>query len=158
MHSAYIGLGSNLEEPVRQIETAISELSAVPHVQLLRFSRFYRNPPVGLLNQPAFINAVCEVSTTLLPTELLSELHRLEHQHQRVRMQKNGPRTLDLDLLLYGKLKLNSAELEIPHPRMKERAFVLLPLAELAPDLILPCGSEIKTLLSNCDLTHFEYV
>jgi 2-amino-4-hydroxy-6-hydroxymethyldihydropteridine diphosphokinase len=158
MHSAYIGLGSNLKEPIRQIETAISELSSASQIHLLRFSRFYRNPPLGLLDQPPFINAVCEVSTTLSPIELLGQLQVLEQRHQRVRVQKNGPRTLDLDLLLYGKLELISTELEIPHPRMKERAFVLLPLADLAPELILPCGSEIKTLLNNCNLSQFECV
>jgi 2-amino-4-hydroxy-6-hydroxymethyldihydropteridine diphosphokinase len=122
--TAYVGLGSNLEDPVRQVETALEELD--------------RTAPVGYAEQPDFINAVARLETGLPADRLLEELQALEHRHGRTRSFRNAPRTLDLDLLLYGDLVLRTERLTVPHPRMKERAFVLEPLREIAPDLEIP--------------------
>jgi 2-amino-4-hydroxy-6-hydroxymethyldihydropteridine diphosphokinase len=136
--TAYVGLGSNLEDPVRQVETALEELDQLPHTRVVRRSSLYRTAPVGYAEQPDFINAVARLETGLPADRLLEELQALEHRHGRTRSFRNAPRTLDLDLLLYGDLVLRTERLTVPHPRMKERAFVLEPLREIAPDLEIP--------------------
>jgi 2-amino-4-hydroxy-6-hydroxymethyldihydropteridine diphosphokinase len=158
MATAFIAFGSNISEPIVQIHSAFSEVANLPETELLLSSNLYRNPPVGFLDQPNFINAVAKISTKLSANELLSNLLSIEDQHQRLRAEENGPRTLDLDLLLYDDLVLKSANLEIPHPRMKERGFVLLPLAEIEPTLVLPCGTDIQLLLKRCNLEGFECI
>ncbi len=135
---AYIGLGSNLEAPVNQVETAITELARIRQSRLLRSSSLYRSAPLGPTDQPDYINAVAALQTSLLADELLTELQQLENSHQRVREERWGPRTLDLDLLLYGDEIIKSERLTVPHPGLSERNFVLVPLLEIAPDLILP--------------------
>jgi 2-amino-4-hydroxy-6-hydroxymethyldihydropteridine diphosphokinase len=135
---AYVGLGSNLADPARQVETALQELDSLPHTRLVKRSSLYRTKPVGYADQPDFINAVAELETGLPAERLLDELQALEVRHGRERSFPNAPRTLDLDLLLFGKLALRTDRLTVPHPRMKERAFVLDPLREIAPDLELP--------------------
>lgn len=138
MTTAYIGLGSNLDDPVRHVETALAELDRLPHTRVVRRSSLHRTAPVGYADQPDFINAVAELETDLPPERLLDELQALEARHGRVRSFRNAPRTLDLDLLLYGDLILETERLTVPHPRMRERAFVLEPLREIAPDLEIP--------------------
>lgn len=158
MATAFVAFGSNIGEPITQIRCAVAQLASLPKTQLLGSSNLFRNPPVGFLNQPDFINAVAKINTNLSPNELLKNLLNIEDQHQRLRVETNGPRTLDLDLLLYNDLVLKSTHLEIPHPRMKERGFVLLPLAEIEPDLTLPCGTKIQLLLKRCNLDGFECI
>jgi 2-amino-4-hydroxy-6-hydroxymethyldihydropteridine diphosphokinase len=135
---AYVGLGSNLEDPARQVEAALDELDHLPHTRLVKRSSLYRTKPVGYADQPDFINAVAQLETGLPAERLLDELQALEARHGRKRSFRNAPRTLDLDLLLFGDLVLSTERLTLPHPRMRERAFVLDPLREIAPDLELP--------------------
>ena len=143
---AHIGLGSNLDDPVRQVRQALQELGGLARTQLLASSSLYRTAPVGKLDQPDFINAVAMLGTALSPRELLQELLALEAHHGRVRSERNGPRTLDLDLLLLGDLVLHEPGLEVPHPRMHERAFVLLPLEQVSPDAVIPGRGSVKDL------------
>lgn len=151
MHQAYIALGSNIQNPINQIKSALTALSSLPKTELLKVSSFYRNPPVGMLDQPDFINAVAKITTNFTASELLDKLLVIEHKQRRIRKEKNGPRTLDLDLLLYKQSVIKSPMLEVPHPRMHQRAFVLLPLAEIEPDLILPCGTSVQYYLGTVD-------
>ena len=135
---AYVALGANIGEPVKHLRAAVDDLGTLPGTRVTARSSLYRSAPVGLLNQPDFINAVVAVDTPLPALELLRQLLTIEARHGRVRSVPNAPRTLDLDLLLYGELQMREAELTLPHPRMHQRAFVLLPLLEIAPDIILP--------------------
>ena len=143
---AHIGLGSNQDDPVRQVRQALQELGGLARTQLLASSSLYRTAPVGKVDQPDFINAVAMLDTALSPRELLQELLALEARHGRVRSERNGPRTLDLDLLLLGDLVLHEPGLELPHPRMHERAFVLLPLEQVSPDAVIPGRGSVKEL------------
>lgn len=135
---AYIALGSNLDQPISQIRRAWVELAALPESQLKRQSSLYLSPPAGFSHQPNFINAVAELETELAPRTLLDALLEIEHAHGRHRSFRDAPRTLDLDLLLYGDLCSHEHGLTLPHPRMHERAFVLIPLLEIAPDIVIP--------------------
>ena len=137
MTIAYVGLGSNLDDPVRRVREAFGELERLPHTRLVRKSSLYRSAPLGHADQPDFINAVAELDTGLPAERLLAELQQIEARHGRTRSFPNAPRTLDLDVLLYGELSLDLPHLKIPHPRMHQRAFVLRPLVELAPRLQL---------------------
>ncbi|MBV8032187.1 MAG: 2-amino-4-hydroxy-6-hydroxymethyldihydropteridine diphosphokinase [Betaproteobacteria bacterium] len=138
MTVAFVGLGSNLDNPVRQVESALGELDTLPQTRLLKRSSLYRTAPVGYADQPDFINAVAQLETELAAERLLEELQAIESRHGRVRTFPNAPRTLDLDLLLFGEVVLRSERLTLPHPRMHERSFVLDPLREIAPDLKIP--------------------
>jgi 2-amino-4-hydroxy-6-hydroxymethyldihydropteridine diphosphokinase len=144
--TVFIGLGSNLDDPPAQIRGALTTLAAMLETRLVRHSSFYRNPPVGYLDQPEFVNAVAEIRTRLAPRELLDQIHALERNHGRTRDVPNAPRTLDLDILLYGDLVVDEPGLTIPHPRMLERAFVLVPLAELAPETMVPGKGRVADL------------
>ncbi len=135
MSRAVIALGSNLENPVQQVEAALAAIAALPGVSLLRRSACYQTVPVGYADQPDFINAVCEVETSLAPEALLAALLEVEQAFGRVRTFRNAPRVLDLDLLLVEGVVLETAFLTLPHPRMHERAFVMLPLADMAADM-----------------------
>jgi 2-amino-4-hydroxy-6-hydroxymethyldihydropteridine diphosphokinase len=130
---AYIGIGSNLHEPHAQVEAAFEELARLPRTRLSARSSLYRSAPVGYAAQPDFINAVAELDTGLGARELLGELQAIEARHGRRRSFANAPRTLDLDLLLFGDARIDEPQLVVPHPRMHERAFVLAPLLEIAP-------------------------
>ena len=144
---AYVGLGSNLDVPVRQLRCAVNGLTQVPHTHLRAVSGFYANPPMGP-SQPDYVNAVAALDTHLSPHAMLSELQTLEYRRGRRRDGSRwGPRTLDLDLLLMGGVEFESERLTLPHPGVAERAFVLIPLLELAPDLELPGGRALRTLL-----------
>ena len=148
---AFVGLGANLENPLQQIRQAIAELDAIEHTRVLVASSLYRSAPVGYADQPDFINAVAKLQTGLSPRELLDSLHVVENRHGRRRSVRNAPRTLDLDLLLYGMLLVREEGLILPHPRMHERAFVLLPLSEIAPDVSLPGLAPVSQLLAQVD-------
>jgi 2-amino-4-hydroxy-6-hydroxymethyldihydropteridine diphosphokinase len=149
--TAFIGLGSNLDDPPARIRRALQALGALPGTRLVRWSSLYRNPPVGDPDQPDFVNAVAEIETGLAPRELLDSLLAIERAHGRVRDRPDGPRTLDLDLLLYGERTVHEPGLTIPHPRMLARAFVLLPLAEIAPEAVVPGRGRIAQLVRNVD-------
>lgn len=137
---AYIGLGSNLDDPRAQVERASRTLQKLDPA--MRLSSLYMSAPMGPQDQPHFINAVAEMRTCLSPEALLDELQAIEQAHGRKRDQHWGPRTLDLDLLVYGDEKISTPRLVVPHPGLPERAFVLYPLAELAPALRIPeCGT-----------------
>ncbi len=147
----YVGLGSNLDEPVAHVQRALAQLGAIPGTHLLAASSLYRTAPLGPQDQPDFINAVACLRTALSPRGLLDELQQLEAAHRRVREGPHwGPRTLDLDILLYGDLRLDEPELRIPHPGIATRAFVLKPLQELTADLIIPGLGSLEALLATC--------
>lgn len=148
--TAYIGLGSNLENPVEQVKSALLELDMLPQTRLLQQSSLYQSAPMGPANQPDYINAVAALETRLAADELLSALQGLEMSHQRVRKERWGPRTLDLDLLLYGDQSISSEHLVVPHPGLGERLFVLRPLFEIAPVLVLPNNQAVAELLDEC--------
>jgi 2-amino-4-hydroxy-6-hydroxymethyldihydropteridine diphosphokinase len=133
-----IGLGSNMQNPVRQIHQALNEIGALDQCRLVAVSSLYSSAPIGGVAQPTFINAVAQIETSLAPAELMRALLNVEIAHDRVRTIKNGPRTIDLDILLYDDLQINEANIVVPHPRAHERAFVLLPLLELDPELYIP--------------------
>ncbi|WP_144372657.1 2-amino-4-hydroxy-6-hydroxymethyldihydropteridine diphosphokinase [Vogesella urethralis] len=137
MSRAIIALGSNLDNPVQQVEAALQAIGKLPGVSLLARSSCYRTAPVGYADQPDFINAVCQVDSALAPQDLLAALLQLEQAFGRVRTFRNAPRVLDLDLLLVDGVCLATEFLTLPHPRMHERAFVMLPLAEMAPDTLV---------------------
>jgi 2-amino-4-hydroxy-6-hydroxymethyldihydropteridine diphosphokinase len=143
---AYVGLGSNLEDPVKQVREALRELDRLPHTRVVKQSSLYRSAPVGHAAQPDFINAVARLETGLPAERLLAELQNLEARHGRSRSFPNAPRTLDLDVLLFGELEIDAPGLQIPHPRMHERAFVLRPLIEISPEL----QARFETALKAC--------
>ena len=135
---AVVALGANLGDPVAQLRRAFGEVGALPATRLVARSALYRTAPVGFLEQPAFVNACALVETGLAPRELLEGLLAIERRHGRVRDVPNGPRTLDLDIVLYGDLALHEHGLTLPHPRAHERAFVLAPLLDVWPDAMIP--------------------
>jgi 2-amino-4-hydroxy-6-hydroxymethyldihydropteridine diphosphokinase len=146
MSKAFVALGSNLQDPFLQVKNAFIALEKLAKTKLIKASSLYITAPIGYSNQPDFINAVAELNTQLAPEILLDELHGIENEAGRERPFPNAPRVLDCDLLLYDNITIHSAKLTLPHPRMFERAFVLLPLAEIAPDLLLPDGSNVVKL------------
>ncbi len=150
--AAYIALGSNLEEPQRQLQAGFAALARLPDTQLVAQSSLYRSAPVGYANQPDFVNAVAVIHTTLTPRTLLDALLSIERMHGRVREFPNAPRTLDLDIALYGERVINEPGLTVPHPRMHQRAFVLAPLAEIAPDAQVPGHGRVRDLLAAVDV------
>jgi 2-amino-4-hydroxy-6-hydroxymethyldihydropteridine diphosphokinase len=147
---AFVGIGSNLEEPRRQVETALEELERIRSTRLLKKSSLYRSAPIGHADQPPFVNAVAALETSLAAPELLAELKHIEMGHGRERSFRNAPRTLDLDLLLHGDVKLDTVDLTLPHPRMQERAFVLRPLLEIAPDTSIPGRGPAAAFMPGC--------
>jgi 2-amino-4-hydroxy-6-hydroxymethyldihydropteridine diphosphokinase len=148
---AYVGLGSNLDVPVEQVRAGMAALRELPDSHVLKCSSLYRTAPIGVVAQPDFINAVCALDTALIPQALMRRLLAIENARGRRRgSERGGPRTLDLDLLLYENMELQSPELTLPHPRLHERAFVLHPLFEIAPTLNVPGLGPINELLSRC--------
>lgn len=150
MANAFIAIGSNLQQPQLQVEYAIQAISGLPETRLVKHSSLYRTAPVGYDNQPDFINAVAEVETSLTPHELLYELLALETGRGRERPFANAPRVLDLDLLLYNGTMITSPELTLPHPRMHTRGFVMIPLAEIAPELMISGHGLVTALADSC--------
>ena len=145
---AYIGLGSNLNQPKMQVECAIAALAGLPDSCVLRQSRLYASPPLGPADQPDYVNAVVEIETALEPLGLLHALHDIEQAQGRVRTRHWGERIIDLDLLLYADCQLASQTLTLPHPGIAARAFVLRPLAELVPELDIPGQGALPDLLA----------
>lgn len=153
MATAYIALGSNLNNPIQQVRSAITDLSRLPDTVVTARSSLYQTAPIGYTEDeieqvPDFINAVAEVETTLSPEDLLDAILAIEAEAGRTRPYPNAPRILDCDLLLYGKINLNSKKLTLPHPRMHLRGFVLLPLFEIAPTLFIENHGKIATLIT----------
>lgn len=147
MNLAYVALGANLGDPVASIRAAFGALANLPESRVTRSSSLYRTAPLGITEQPEFINAVAALETSLAPESLLEALLDLETRFGRIRAEKDGPRVLDLDLLLYNDQQLSLPRLTLPHPRLHLRAFVLYPLAELAPGLALPGRGTIAAWL-----------
>lgn len=135
---AFVALGSNLADPAAQVLAALDAIAALPHTWLLARSSLYLNAAVGYADQPDFINAVAQIETSLTPHRLLDALLGIEHAFGRERTFRNAPRVIDLDVLSYAALQCHDAGLTLPHPRMHERAFVLVPLLEIAPDMVIP--------------------
>jgi 2-amino-4-hydroxy-6-hydroxymethyldihydropteridine diphosphokinase len=150
MHSAFIGLGSNLADPSAQVLQAMQAISALPDTRVVARSSLYRSAPVGYLNQPDFINAVVKIETALEPLALLQLLLALEQENGRTREFQNAPRTLDLDVLLYDDLRHHEHGLTVPHPQIHKRAFVLQPLLEIAPACVIPGVGSASVALQNC--------
>ncbi|MGM0570721.1 2-amino-4-hydroxy-6-hydroxymethyldihydropteridine diphosphokinase [Marinobacter sp.] len=147
---AWIGLGSNLEDPLEQLARAITGLATLPDSTLLAQSPFYQSRPMGPQDQPDFVNGVVLLETSLPPAVLLDHLQRLEKAHGRVRLRHWGPRTLDLDLLLYGDQTIATERLTVPHPGIPERDFVLRPMLDIDQGVTLPDGRTCRQLLAEC--------
>ena len=149
-HIAFIGLGSNLEDPRSQLQRALAALGGLPGTRLAAQSSLYRSAPLGYPDQPEFVNAVAKVATALTPQALLQALLKIEHEHGRERTFRNAPRTLDMDILLYDDMQLHEHGLTIPHPQMHLRAFVLQPLLEIAPDIGIPGIGQAVMAFERC--------
>ena len=154
---AFLGLGGNIGDPAKAMAAALRALDAHGKVRVEQVSRLYRTPPWGKLDQPDFLNAVAEISTGLLPRALLDLCIETERALKRERLERWGPRIIDIDILTYGDIHLSEGGLEIPHPRMLERAFVLLPLAEVSPGLELD-GKPVEEHLARLDRSGLERV
>ena len=151
MHTAYIGIGSNLGERELTIRDALALLAADPDLEVEAVSAIRETDPVGVVDQPRFLNAAIRLTTELAPRPLLERLLAVEQQLGRVRNERYGPRTIDLDLLLYGEEIVDEPGLRVPHPRLAERRFVLEPLAELDPGLVVPGLGPVQVLLAGLD-------
>ncbi|MDY0012288.1 MAG: 2-amino-4-hydroxy-6-hydroxymethyldihydropteridine diphosphokinase [Rhodocyclaceae bacterium] len=145
---AFVAIGANLENPEAKVRAAFTALEGLPRTRLVARSSLYRTAPVGVTGQPDFINAVAAVDTTLTPRALLTALLELERAHGRRRDVPLAPRTLDLDLILHGEAIIHEPDLSVPHPRAHLRAFVLVPLAEIAPALVIPGAGPVAALLA----------
>jgi len=152
MTGVFIGLGSNLDDPIAQIKSAIQALDKLDDVTVITQSSLYSSAPMGPQDQPDYINAVVEIETTLFAHDLLAKLQQIEQQQGRVRKEHWGARTIDLDLLVYGLNQLNDEQLTVPHSGLALREFVLYPLAEIAPTLIIPTLEPMEKLLEQCPL------
>lgn len=149
MTLAFIALGSNLASPLDQVNAAIAALGEIPDSRIVACSSLYRTPPLGPPDQPDYLNAAVALETTLAPEALLDHTQRIELQQGRVRKAERwGPRTLDLDIMLFGEMTVQTARLTIPHYDMKNRGFMLWPLFEIAPDLHLPDGESLQAVLT----------
>lgn len=146
----FLGLGSNLDKPLQQLQQAVSAIAALPDCQLIKVSSAWRSKPMGPQQQPDFVNAVVEISTGLEPMALLKNTQHIENQQGRVRKQRWGARTLDIDILLFADQCIRFTQLEVPHYDLANRDFVLRPLLEIAPHSCLPNGQKLATLLQQC--------
>lgn len=156
MTIVYIGLGSNLESPRQHITTAIKALGEIQSTRIKNVSSLYKSKPVGPQDQDDYVNAVAELETELEPLVLLDSLQAIENEHGRVRKERWGPRTLDLDILMFGKEIIQNDRLTVPHVEMTKRSFVLVPLAEINPDCHIPGKGLISDLLTNVDEDDLE--
>lgn len=157
MTEVYIGLGSNLQSPIEQLRRAVRALHNLPSTKLVTVSPVYQTRAIGP-PQPDYLNATAKLHTALAPQVLLDALQQLEQQQGRERTEHWGPRTLDLDILLYGDQRIDTERLTVPHPHLHERAFVLYPLHDIAPKLQLPCGATLATLKDHCDTSGIEKI
>lgn len=156
---AYVGVGSNLDDPLKQVRQALAELDSIARTRCVLRSSLYRSAPMGPQDQPQYVNAVAGLDTELAPLDLLHALQAVEERHGRTRSALRwGPRTLDLDLLMYADRQIESAELTIPHPGLHERPFVLYPLAEIAADLIVPGRGSLAELVAALPAAELERV
>ena len=157
---AYIGLGSNLDEPVKQVERAAAALDSLPDTRLVAISPLYSNPPMGPQDQPDYVNAVAGVLTRRSPESLLEAMQALEHQLGRTRKEGDrwGPRIIDLDLLVYGRHTSQEPQLNLPHSGISERNFVLLPLCNIAPDLHVPGQGTVRVLAARADSSTLQAI
>ncbi len=158
LKTSYLSLGANLGDRVEKMREAVRLIGDFCGCEISAVSPLYRTQPVGLKNQPDFLNAVIEVKTTLNPNELLKNCQELENRLGRKRTIRWGPRVIDIDILLYESVEINDESLIIPHPRMMERAFVLVPLAEIAPNLVLPSGDLASAVAETVDKSGIEQV
>ena len=150
MTIVYIAIGSNLASPLEQVNAAVQALGEIPQSKIVAVSSFYRTPPLGPQDQPDYLNAAVVLETALNAETLLDNTQRIELQQGRVRKAERwGPRTLDLDIMLFGHETINTERLTVPHYDMKNRGFMLWPLFEVAPDLIFPDGIPLRTILDN---------
>ncbi|MDP3560932.1 MAG: 2-amino-4-hydroxy-6-hydroxymethyldihydropteridine diphosphokinase [Legionellaceae bacterium] len=147
MSLCYLGLGSNLKSPKRQLNQAIATLRTLPKSIIIDISTVYFNPPIGVRAQPMFYNLVIALQTSLPPAHLLNFCKKIEQKQRRICKKKWGPRTIDIDILLYGNQIIQTPSLTIPHPEMLQRDFVLIPLLELSPEISLPNGIELNTYM-----------
>jgi len=151
-YPAYIGLGSNLQKPAQQIEEALGLVAEIPDTRLIAVSSLYRSAPFGGVEQPDFVNAVASMMTQLAPLKLLGRLQDVENRQGRDRDETRwGPRVLDLDLLVYSAQTIDEPDLSVPHPGIGERNFVLLPLGEIAPDLVIPGLGRVASIPVSMD-------
>jgi len=149
MTRVYIALGSNLANPLHQVQSALNALAELPQTKLIATSSLYRTPPLGPQDQPDYLNAVVALDTDLSAENLLDHTQKIELEHGRVRKDERwGPRTLDLDILLFGDEIINTERLTVPHYDMKNRQFMLYPLAEIAPELRFPSGESLQTVIA----------
>ncbi len=153
---AYIGIGSNLAGPILQVRRAFSCLDGLPRSRCIARSPLYRSAPLGPADQPDYVNAVAGLETALPPAQLLAALQAIEHRRGRVRRQRWGPRTLDLDILLYDDLVQDDPRLTLPHPRLAQRRFVLYPLRDIAPGLTIPRLGGLDELINRCPPQNLE--
>jgi 2-amino-4-hydroxy-6-hydroxymethyldihydropteridine diphosphokinase len=157
MIDVYIGLGSNLTLPEKQIQAAYASLARLPDTVLIKCSSLYKSQPMGPQDQPDYVNAVALIETALSPESLLQHTQLIENQQGRIRKASRwGPRTLDLDMLLFGLQRIDNEHLTVPHSGMKQREFVLYPLFEIAPNLILPCGEKLADLVMTCPINGLQ--
>ena len=157
MHCVYLGLGANLNSPTEQLDNAIIALKKLPNCEFVNVSHYYASKPMGPQDQPDYINAVACIKTTLAPEQLLDLTQSIELEHGRVRKAERwGPRTLDIDTLLFDDQIINTVRLTVPHYGLNNREFVVYPLLELAPELILPSGIALKTIANNLPLNDLQ--
>jgi len=157
MHCVYLGLGANLNSPKEQLDNAVIALKNLPNCEFINVSHYYASKPMGPQDQPDYINAVACIKTTLEPEQLLDLTQSIELEHGRVRKAERwGPRTLDIDTLLFDDQIINTVRLTVPHYGLNNREFVVYPLLELAPELILPSGIALKTIANNLPLNDLQ--
>jgi len=151
MHTVYLGLGSNQSDPINQIKNATDLIEKIETSKIIKKSSLYESLPVGYLDQPNFINQVISLQTSLSPAELFERFQQIEFQLKRVKKIVNGPRTIDIDILLFNQEIILTKDLTIPHPRMLDRAFVMIPLLEIEPNILVPKISNLKEILGKLD-------
>jgi len=151
MHTVYLGLGSNQSDPINQIKNATELIEKIETSKITKKSSLYESLPVGYLDQPNFINQVISLQTSLSPAELFERFQLIEFQLKRVKKIVNGPRTIDIDILLFNQEIILTKDLTIPHPRMLDRAFVMIPLLEIEPNILVPKISNLKEILGKLD-------
>jgi len=151
MHTVYLGLGSNQSDPINQIKNATKLIEKIETSKIIKKSSLYESLPVGYLDQPNFINQVISLQTSLSPAKLFERFQQIEFQLKRVKKIVNGPRTIDIDILLFNQEIILTNDLTIPHPRMLDRAFVMIPLLEIEPNILVPKISNLKEILGKLD-------
>lgn len=157
MATVYLALGANLNAPREQLNNAILALQTLPHCELISVSHHYASKPMGPQDQPDYVNAVAAIKTSLLPEQLLDFTQKIELDHGRVRKEERwGPRTLDIDILLFGNQVINTERLTVPHYGLTEREFVVYPLLEIAPDITLPTGKRLTDITATLALNELQ--